>query len=337
MCQSGVPLIQFDFLPWGNGHGGRGVRFPRSIDASDGEDRLARAVCHGGQGLLEERGDVLERDLFLADVANPDDERDRFAVGVGPLLAGPEAQARLQATDFLAPYGHGFLVILLLRQVLCLFHLLLQLPGGELAQCRIDLDSPRRRISKNLLVLNLELSFSAEGLRRYFRHVAVPTCRFEFELQVVKFHFLPRSQVHVYRDMNKWPEKINSSEADALALATRYSGRLFQEKLFEILELHIFLADIANAKNQRSRFPVVVDPLVAGFEAQTGLQPTSLLAPRDIILGFRGLLHLELHRICRELRVALDHAAVSDLVLARIDADRGSLDPHDSLQPHQGL
>src|SRR6478609_8592329 len=97
MCQSGVPLIQFDFLPWGNGHGGRGVRFPRSTDTSDGEDRLARAVCHGGQGLLEERGDVLERDLFLADFANADDERDRLAVAVGALLACGEAHTRLQA------------------------------------------------------------------------------------------------------------------------------------------------------------------------------------------------------------------------------------------------
>src|SRR5262245_17471391 len=83
-----------------------------------------------------------------------------------------------------------------------------QLPGGELAQCRIDLDSPRRRISKDLLVLNLKPPFPAKGLRGDFRHVAATTCWREFELQVVKLKFLPWSQVYVHRDVNKTPKKV---------------------------------------------------------------------------------------------------------------------------------
>ncbi len=58
--------------------------------------------------------EVLELDLLLTDVANPDDKVDRFAVGVGPLLAGAEAQARLQSPDLLAPGGERLLLFVLL-------------------------------------------------------------------------------------------------------------------------------------------------------------------------------------------------------------------------------
>src|SRR5438045_1043702 len=63
---------------------------------------LSLAIRHGRWLIEEVRRDVLERDLLLADVANPHDELDRFAVAVGPLLAEAEAQAGLQAIDFLA-------------------------------------------------------------------------------------------------------------------------------------------------------------------------------------------------------------------------------------------
>ena len=176
ICQSGVPLIQFDFFPWGNGHGGRGVRFPRSSEASDGVARLARAVCHGRQGLLEERGDVLERDLFLADVANPDDECDRFAVTVGPLLACGEAQARLQAVDLLAPRGEGLL--LLCRSTgffsSASFTSSSSFPVASLLERGIKLDTLLRGVSKYWIVLELERPCSVEH-RGPVRHVL--TCR----------------------------------------------------------------------------------------------------------------------------------------------------------------
>jgi hypothetical protein len=41
-------------------------------------DRFAIAIRHGGRSLDEELADVLELDLLLADVANPDDQPDRF-------------------------------------------------------------------------------------------------------------------------------------------------------------------------------------------------------------------------------------------------------------------
>src|SRR5438105_2886709 len=66
---------------------------------------------------------------------------------VNPMLAGAEAQARLQADDLLAPGGEAFLVFF---PLLFRWHLLLifgwrleldyhfQLPGGKLAQTLVD-------------------------------------------------------------------------------------------------------------------------------------------------------------------------------------------------------
>ena len=52
----------------------------------------------------------------------------------------------------------------------------------------IKLDGPRRRVSKNPLVLNGESPRSIKGW-------------LEFELQFVKLDFLPRCQVHFHRDV----------------------------------------------------------------------------------------------------------------------------------------
>src|SRR5579862_8428780 len=43
---------------------------------------LSLAIRHGRWPIEEVRWDVLERDLLLADVANPHDELDRFAVAI---------------------------------------------------------------------------------------------------------------------------------------------------------------------------------------------------------------------------------------------------------------
>src|SRR5262245_668991 len=67
--QCGPPFIQFDFLSGGKGHIRRGMQY-LSTKKGPEWDWLARNVYHGGEILFEERGDVLEPDLFLADVAN---------------------------------------------------------------------------------------------------------------------------------------------------------------------------------------------------------------------------------------------------------------------------
>jgi hypothetical protein len=51
-------------------------------------NRLTIGIRHDGRPLDEELAEVLELELLLADIANPDDQPDRLAVTVGPLLAG---------------------------------------------------------------------------------------------------------------------------------------------------------------------------------------------------------------------------------------------------------
>jgi hypothetical protein len=46
------------------------------------------SVRYGGRVLVQELSDVLELHRLLADVANPDDERDRLAVVVGSMFTG---------------------------------------------------------------------------------------------------------------------------------------------------------------------------------------------------------------------------------------------------------
>src|SRR6185295_19329006 len=58
---------------------------------------------------------MAEFDWGLADIAKSKNDPCLLAVMVGPLLAGAEAQARLQATDLLAPLGEGFFLLLLFR------------------------------------------------------------------------------------------------------------------------------------------------------------------------------------------------------------------------------
>ena len=100
--------FQYDFLARFQSH------FRWTMNAKHDEtglaNRLAFGVRHGGPILVQELIDVLELHRFLADVANSNHECDRLAVGVGPLLTRFEAQARLQAADFLAPGGEGFLL-----------------------------------------------------------------------------------------------------------------------------------------------------------------------------------------------------------------------------------
>src|SRR5262249_48893503 len=104
-------------------------------------DSLAIGIRDDGPVLDEELLEILEIDHLLADVANPDDQRDRFAVAVCPFLAGAEAQTPLQATNFLAPCGHGFLVLLLLLLLFrCRFHRFLR--------SRLVVVLPRRNCGK---------------------------------------------------------------------------------------------------------------------------------------------------------------------------------------------
>src|SRR5262249_10881247 len=147
-----------------------------------------------------------------------------------------------------------------------------QLPCGELAQCRIDLDAPRRRISKNLLVLELELPRPTKA--RWF----------ELEFQFVKglrtcqFDFLARLQGHIDREV-KYPGHVGFSEGDRLALAIRHGGRGLDEVLAKVLELDRFLADVANPNDELDRLAVDVGPRLVGAEAQARLQATDFLAP----------------------------------------------------------
>ena len=67
--------------------------------------QLPRFIEHGGWLLNKELAEVLEFDVLLANVANTGDKRGPFAMAVDPFLAHFEAQARLQAADFLAPGG----------------------------------------------------------------------------------------------------------------------------------------------------------------------------------------------------------------------------------------
>src|SRR5262249_37093987 len=156
-------------------------------------------------------------DRILADVANPHYEPGRLAGVVGPVLAGGIAQARLQATDFLAPVRECFL-LLFLGLLPGFLHFQFQFPSGELGVVGVDAG-----VSK-LLILNLELPLSVEGIWGYFGHAAALTCWSEFELQVVKLYFLTGGQAHVHRDVSKSPKKGYSSGADRLALASRYGG-----------------------------------------------------------------------------------------------------------------
>src|SRR5262249_43894805 len=107
------PRLKLDFLSQFQAH------FHRTMKAEDIEcglgDRLATGVRDGGRVLVQELPEVLELDRLLADVADPHDERDRLAVMVDPTFAGAEAQARLQATDLLAPCRECLLLLLLLR------------------------------------------------------------------------------------------------------------------------------------------------------------------------------------------------------------------------------
>src|SRR5439155_16165814 len=114
---TGEPRFKLGFLARFQAHFHRGVK---AQDADSGlGNRLAISVRHGGRVLVQELSDVLELHRLLADVANPDDERDRLAVVVGSMLTRAEAQPGLQATDLLAPGGERLLLLLLFR---CRFH-----------------------------------------------------------------------------------------------------------------------------------------------------------------------------------------------------------------------
>jgi hypothetical protein len=125
--------VKLDFLPRCQVHLLREVNPEKA--AKSGGDQLALAIRHGGRDLDEELAYVLERNLFLADIADPDDQFDRLAVAVGPLLAGAKAQARLQAADLLAPGGEALLLLFCCRLHRFLRHrLLVVLPRRNCGQ-----------------------------------------------------------------------------------------------------------------------------------------------------------------------------------------------------------
>src|SRR5262249_22781843 len=121
----------------------------------------AVGVRHDGRVLVKELFEVLELHRLLADVADPDDQRDRLAVVVGPTGIGADAQPGLQAADLLAPGGEA-LPFTLLRRLLGILHFQFQPPGGELAESGVELDLPGPDVPTNPLVLELEPPRSKE-------------------------------------------------------------------------------------------------------------------------------------------------------------------------------
>src|SRR6516165_7229951 len=112
-------------------------------------------------------------DWGLAVIAKSKNDPCLLAVDVGPLLAGAEAQACLQAAHFLAPGGEGHL-LLLFRQLLGSLYFQSHHPGSEFAQSGVQCDSPGRRVSKNPLIFDPEYSRSTQSLEGNF--IAVLTC-----------------------------------------------------------------------------------------------------------------------------------------------------------------
>jgi hypothetical protein len=157
-----------------------------------------------------------------------------------------------------------------------------QLPGGELVQRGVQLDTPRRRVAKNPPVLNADLPRS-----KIWPDLELP----------VKLDFLPRRQVHLLREVN--PEKAAQSGGDQLALAIRHGWRDLDEELAYVLERNLFLADIADPDDQFDRLAVAVGPLLAGAQAQARLQATDLLAPGGEALLLLLLFCCRLHRFLR--------------------------------------
>src|SRR5262245_10410910 len=117
-CRSEVQFqfAEVDYLPSSQVHN---ILFAKPLhgDRCYG-DRFAVSIRNRRKPLEAESIPVRARDHFLRDVANPQDQCDRLAVVVNPLLAGAETQARLQAAlqraiDFLAPGGEALLLLVL--------------------------------------------------------------------------------------------------------------------------------------------------------------------------------------------------------------------------------
>src|SRR5262249_1308376 len=83
-----------------------------------------------------------------------------------------------------------------------------QLPGSELAEIWVELDLSGRRVSKNPLVLNANLSCS-----KIWPDLELP----------VKLDFLPRCQVHLLRNVD--PKKCAKSGGDQLSAGIRHGWR----------------------------------------------------------------------------------------------------------------
>src|SRR5262249_54968223 len=115
---TGHPRFKLDFFARFQAHFHRGVKAQDSGSVLG--DHLAIGVRHSGRVLVQGLSDVLELRRLFADVADPDNERDRLAEVVGSLLGGVDGQTRLQAADRRAPGGDA----LLLRLFLWHFHTL---------------------------------------------------------------------------------------------------------------------------------------------------------------------------------------------------------------------
>src|SRR5262249_55644571 len=137
-----------------------------------------------------------------------------------------------------------------------------QLPGSELAEVWVELDLSGRRVSKNPLVLNANLSCS-----KIWPDLELP----------VKLDFLPRCQVHLLRDVD--PKKCAKSGGDQLSAGIRHGWRDLNEEPAYVLERNLPLADIADPDNKFDCFAVAVIPPLAGAVAQARLQTADLIAP----------------------------------------------------------
>src|SRR5262249_20836504 len=139
-----------------------------------------------------------------------------------------------------------------------------QLPGGELAQSRIEFNVCLVSPPKNPLVLDGESPCSQQ-------------CR--QKLHFAKHDFLPRSQVYVLRNVENRRIKHSVSKVDELAPAIRHGRRFLRQEQGEVLELDRILADVANPNYELGRLAGVVSPTLTGRIAQARLQATDLLAP----------------------------------------------------------
>jgi hypothetical protein len=125
-----------------------------------------------------------------------------------------------------------------------------ELPGGKLAQFGIELDKPRRRVAKHPLVLKADLTSS----RKESPRSELPlTTRWQKSVRNagrsvhprLKHDFLARFQGHFLRRVAA--EHVERTLGDRLTIGIRHGGWVLIQEVWDVLELHGLLADVADA------------------------------------------------------------------------------------------